>query len=186
MNKQTKDAQSLLGFAIALVTGSPSEAIETIEKIEQSDFLNKSILPVEGNWDILEAWGVKKLDTHDDLFFNCILPEGWTKEALNHYWSYLNDEKGRRRATIFYKGVIYDRRAHFHVSHPRCCVNEDFGNNLRWFYIKDFRTENIVWQSDKFAIISYRSEEYLKAKEIAKAKLEELYPDHDNPLAYWD
>ena len=48
-----------------------------------------------------------------------------------------------------------------------------------------------MWTGDEFIIDWHNDGEAseqreAEAKAIAKAKLTELYPDNDNPLAYWD
>ena len=40
------------------------------------------------------------------------MPNGWKKQATDHsMWSELIDDKGKVRATIFYKAAFYDQRA---------------------------------------------------------------------------
>jgi len=46
------------------------------------------------------------------LFRHVVLPAGWQVVPTNHiYWSYLVDDKGLARASIFVKDVLYERRA---------------------------------------------------------------------------
>lgn len=48
----------------------------------------------------------------DPLFRRATLPPGWSREGSEHaMWSYLLDEQGRRRCSIFYKAAFYDRDA---------------------------------------------------------------------------
>jgi hypothetical protein len=48
----------------------------------------------------------------DDLFMGVKLPKGWVKKATDHsMWCELIDDKGRKRAAIFYKAAFYDRDA---------------------------------------------------------------------------
>lgn len=48
----------------------------------------------------------------DGLFRKATLPEGWRKVGSDHtMWSYIVDQHGRRRVSIFYKAAFYDRDA---------------------------------------------------------------------------
>jgi hypothetical protein len=92
--------------------------IETSEKAGQADLVNTEKLPRSasggplGGWDLLKEWGVQVLEEVDDLFYAVTLPTGWSKQATGHSMhSDLCDEKGRKRASIFYKAAFYDRDA---------------------------------------------------------------------------
>lgn len=55
---------------------------------------------------------VGEIDKHDPLFVEVKMPKGWKKQATDHsMWSDLLDDKGRKRASIFYKAAFYDRSA---------------------------------------------------------------------------
>jgi hypothetical protein len=98
-----------------LERGSSSRAIMDQEKTGQESFVESTTLPtVISGKEILEAAGVKFLGlVEDDALFQYVqLPAGWKKVATDHsMWSTLVDEKGRERASIFYKAASYDRRA---------------------------------------------------------------------------
>lgn len=100
----------------ALVASTPG-GIERQEKRGQQQFVASDELPrtmrglTQAN---LEALGFKFDDKQtDDLFIGCTMPDGWKKVATEHHmWSHLLDDKGRKRASIFYKAAFYDRSAH--------------------------------------------------------------------------
>ena len=109
---------------IAAATPGGIEAQEKAGQIEQS-FLET--LPREGTlvgqWgrrdNYLEEWErlgfVFNESGGDDLFIEAKFPQGWRKQATDHaMWSHLLDDKGRKRASIFYKAAFYDRKAHIH------------------------------------------------------------------------
>ncbi len=51
-----------------------------------------------------------------ELFVKVTLPKGWHIQATDSgYWSDLVDDKGRNRASIFYKSAFYDRDAFLHL-----------------------------------------------------------------------
>jgi hypothetical protein len=76
------------------------------------------VLPTEfgdGTREVLEAAGVVFGSTveGDPMFRYATLPPGWEKRRTDHsMWTELRDERGRKRASIFYKAAFYDRSAH--------------------------------------------------------------------------
>lgn len=92
-------------------------AIEAQEAEGQRELVQSAQLPVECHAECkakLEAAGVKfgPALPDDPLFCNAELPAGWKKVPTDHsMWSDLVDEKGEKRAAIFYKAAFYDRSA---------------------------------------------------------------------------
>lgn len=106
------DGTLTLGLAL-LGSSSP---IETMEALGQRRLVSSTQLPIDGTeGDDAAAWaamGVKLGEKTDDLFRHVELPEGWRLVATDHsMWSDLQDDRGRRRAGVFYKAAFYDRRA---------------------------------------------------------------------------
>jgi len=100
-----------------LMGGNPN-AIEAQEAQGQKELVESSQLPRKTNdYDVkvkkqYKKMGIKilKETEGDDLFFDVILPEGWKLESTDHsMWNKLVDNKGRERASIFYKAAFYDR-----------------------------------------------------------------------------
>jgi hypothetical protein len=110
-------AAALAGDLPNAIAATTPGGIEAQESRAQQSLINNAELPKEcDNWAALEAAGVKRLGDADDLFVNVQLPPGWRKQATDHsMWSDLLDEKGSKRAAIFYKGAFYDRRAFMRV-----------------------------------------------------------------------
>lgn len=104
-----------------LITGDISGAIERQEKRGKIALKNSFNLPIKYNGDLkeqreysnsLKSMGIKILEESDDLFMKVELPEGWKIKPTDHsMWSNLIDDKGRERASIFYKAAFYDREA---------------------------------------------------------------------------
>ena len=85
-------------------------------ELVRSDTLPTKMLDSDGRKikEILEEAGVKFLDVveGDPMFQYVELPEGWKKVPTDHeMWSNLVDDKGKTRASIFYKAAFYDRKA---------------------------------------------------------------------------
>lgn len=106
----------LIGFMDAL-------NIPAAEARGQMELVNSSQLPSKMNsyskdnsklLEIYEKLGIKVLGQSkgDNLFLDVVLPEGWKKRGTSHsMWNELVDDKGRVRATFFYKAAFYDRDA---------------------------------------------------------------------------
>lgn len=61
----------------------------------------------------------------DPIFREATLPEGWKKVAANHtMWSYILDERGFKRVSIFYKAAFYERIADMSLIHPSYTATE--------------------------------------------------------------
>ena len=101
--------------------GGSSHAIESQEAQGQTELVNSDVLPTkisEDGKERLEAAGVVfgKICDGDELFQDVTLPEGWEKQPTEHsMWSELIDDKGKKRASIFYKAAFYDRKAFMQI-----------------------------------------------------------------------
>lgn len=94
--------------------GRNPDGIEAQEAAGQRAVCNSSRLPVEGSEH--PAWAEIGITfgepDSDGLFRPASLPDGWRIAPTDHnMWSDLLDNRGRRRAEIFYKAAFYDRRA---------------------------------------------------------------------------
>lgn len=206
--KQEQKLRLSPAAAMALATGDIGNflvattpgGIEMQEAAGQRALVASAVLPVKGPWPILTSMGIKNLSAvqGDDLFCNVELPPGWQKRATDHsMWSELVDDKGRKRASIFYKAAFYDRDAFMHVTH--------FIDLETVYYQPDGETPH-DWDTsggpacsrievrDKAGVVHQRSEliqsrdyEATDAASVAmKAWADEHFPDRGNPLAYWD
>lgn len=191
-------------FTVAATPGG----IEAQEKKGQGLFVNSELLPIEfnsGTLAELEQMGVRYGHAVNDLFCHVELPAGWKKVALGHsLWSKLVDEKGRERASIYYKAAFYDRCAfinvnrRFQVSSYEACDSEgrfveegddnthwatvvlDGGKTLQVFGIRSERSADNKEQNAK--AMALREEH----KEAAYAWLNEHHPKWQDRTSYWD
>ncbi len=179
----------------ALATGSPSDAILSQESDGQKSFVTSETLPTNMYGDtkaVLEAAGVKFLGiVEDDPLFQYVeLPNGWKKVATDHsMWSNLVDNKGRKRASIFYKAAFYDRSAHIGVNR-RYGISIDYNRldaeKVAVAMVTDgnaviFATDPIGFEEDE---ARYDAED--KARAIAASWLDEHYPNWKDASAYWE
>lgn len=193
-----KKEDPTLILAEMLITGDSSQAILNQEARGQSRLVSSEVLPKDirgATRETFEQMGIVFGEDADDLFVHVTLPDGWKKEATDHsMWSKLLDEKGRERASIFYKAAFYDRSAHmfprkrFSVSSfvetdADGRIAED-GDGSHWStYVTDC--------GKAITLMGTREREYgLRIVDEHEAKaiawLKENYPDYQNPLAYWD
>lgn len=183
----------------ALLTGDVSGAIRNQESRGQERLVNSDVLPIECPRAELEKMGIVFGDEVDELFINVTLPDGWKKERTGHsMWSILKDDKGRERASIFYKAAFYDRRAFMRLESRFFATAQPVGgwdSDNTIFHAVVLDGGQIVWESEKTPpkpenatneemIAWYDFEEGLKNQAVAW--LNENYPDWENPLAYWD
>ena len=118
--RDTSREDSLLILAGAMESvsrgDSPSDFILEQEAQGQREMVNSDVLPIKingGKIQDFEALGFVFGDGKiDGLFRPATLPKGWKREGSDHdMWSYIVDETGKQRVSIFYKAAFYDRDA---------------------------------------------------------------------------
>lgn len=119
MPENTSERDPIVHLMGAMSDGGMGDYITGMEKQGQTQLLRSQQMPKEAPWDALEALGFVKGDDADDLFVICKLPDGWEREGSDHaMWSYIKDERGIRRVSVFYKAAFYDRSAHAGLVDP--------------------------------------------------------------------
>lgn len=141
---------------------------------------------------ILEAAGVKFLGVVEgDCMFQYVeLPQGWKRVATDHsMWSKLVDDKGRERASIFYKASFYDRSARMSLS-CRFGVSFDYDRfdkeNVGLSNVTDGGKVIHTTEPISTAEGENRYDVRNKANKLAVEWLDKNHPDWLNPGAYWD
>lgn len=175
------------------VDASP-DGILAAEAQGQRDLVETEILPkdTQAHQDAYEKLGIAVLGDFDDIFYKVQLPAGWNKQATGHsMWSKLLDDKGRERASIFYKAAFYDRHAHIGFNtryratyEPACGWDADYETRKAAGDIGIITDCGVViWRSE---IIPDADDSYGKAGKVATVKLDEMYPHWRDIYAYWD
>lgn len=167
------------------ITAATPGGIEQQEAQGQKTFVAQQSLPIDGPRTELEALGFIFGEPIDDLFVSVKFPDGWTKKATDHSMhSDLLDEQGRKRGAIFYKAAFYDRRA-------------DMSLNVRYraksSYPNDRTTPNEFTVQDADGAVLYTAgtaaqddyETRRAMQVLCDTWLDENFPDHRNPVAYW-
>ena len=165
--------------------------IEAQEKRGQQTLVNKDILPINCPRKELMSLGFKFLDLYDDIFVNVEMPAGWKKVPTDHdMWSDLVDDRGRKRASIFYKAAFYDRSSHMSlVRRFTTSRNWDAFDKMQiQYFVKD--GDAIAYATAAVKFEEKYSKEYDKIeKELSsevRTWLQKNYPDYENAMAYWD
>jgi hypothetical protein len=172
-------------FVAAITPGG----IESQEKAGQTKFVSEDVLPKDCPKKDLEKLGFKFLKNVDDIFVNVVMPAGWKKVPTDHsMWSDLIDDKGRKRASIFYKAAFYDRSAHMRLNRRfNVSRNYNLKDNELQFQVTD--CESVVFQTEIIKTTTKYDETYNKIESTLRKEaanwLLSRYPDSDDVLAYW-
>ncbi|MDG9703764.1 hypothetical protein [Streptomyces sp. DH37] len=110
-------AEAMLLLAASMGPGGSGRAIEEQERRGQAELLHSDRMPtnLKPTKEAFEEVGFTfgEPDVGDPLFAPATLPDGWTRQGSDHdMWTYIVDELGRRRVSVFYKAAFYDRSAH--------------------------------------------------------------------------
>ena len=176
---------------------SAAGAIVAQEKAGQTSFVKSDTLPSQMSREArlgLETAGVVFGDPvpGDYLFVYVTLPNGWYKEGTSHdMYSSLMDNKGRKRAGIFYKAAFYDRRADLRIE-SRFEVRQDYNatGGTVIYYVTDggekvFTTDPIAYKGEKYGRHHQKAQK--KALETCESWLKSNdFPEWANPGMYWD
>jgi hypothetical protein len=105
-----------LAHLVGMMGEGSSDYITGMERSGQVQLVNSSRLPTEryGSDEDWRALGFTfgPPDPADSLFCDATLPPGWSKAAGEHSMgSYICDERGIQRVSVFYKAAFYDRKA---------------------------------------------------------------------------
>jgi hypothetical protein len=178
---------------LAMIAGTPG-AVDAIQNQEQDDLVTSTQLPIkadQGDWDVFKSWGIVRGDDVDKWFCNVTLPAGWKKQRTDHsMWSDLLDQNGLKRASIFYKSQMgWVEDAFIHSSrrfYASACRDDYYVDKAP--YIPTIKESNgkTLWRGTPVEVNDDKGTAMDKAREIAFAKLKELYPDYDKTDAYWD
>lgn len=139
-----------------------------------------------------------RITDEDNIFRPVEFPEGWSIKATDHsMWSDLIDDKGRKRAGIFYKAAFYDRSAHISFNrrlffrkdhdHPETkgikYIVFDQDKELASFTdesVPDFKVDPNGWRA-----VHGQSEVALE-KKCTEWLCENGYRNFENCLSHWD
>lgn len=174
-------------FANFLTATMPG-GIERQEAEEQEKLVASQQIPKEirgATREQLAAIGFVFGADVDELFVECKLPPGWTKRATSHAMhSDLLDEKGRKRAKIFYKGAFYDRRADMSMSIRYTVSSYETGSNAEHNRVVVMDSDTVVFEAGEWKLRDFASCDRLEA--ACKAWRDERYPNWKDPFAYWN
>jgi hypothetical protein len=113
---ESREAFGLAAIAVAMSGQSTDSLVEAQEKRGQQQLIHSDRLPtvMHDPREAFESVGFTfgEPDPRDRLFAPATLPDRWKREGSDHaMWSYILDQLGRRRVSMFYKAAFYDRDA---------------------------------------------------------------------------
>lgn len=130
---------------------------------------------------------VKKMND-DPLFVSVILPAGWKIEATAHsMWNHSLDDKGRTRASIFYKAAFYDRSAftnlicRYHANTAFVDLSLGAKNYDQYAFVVDNATGEQLFKTPPFADYDKGASFRQQAQDFITSN----FPDHADIAAYW-
>jgi hypothetical protein len=196
MNPASLQAMLNGDFPSAILAATPG-GIERQEAAGQAKLVKSADrLPTAVNYpydttisEVSEKLGIQLGSIIDDVFIEATFPKGWHIKPTEHsMWSNLIDDRGRKRASIFYKAAFYDVSAHINFE-CRYDINgyatrEDGGVKLRGCQVVDKSTEKVLWSSDFVGERDFKAQDKNSAE--ARKWLNENFPQHDDPFAYWN
>ncbi len=199
MNSMTPAAvQAMLNGDLAnVLAASTPGGIERQESAGQAAMVKAADrLPLEINYphglthaQVAAALGIEFGKTVDRVFIEAALPDGWKIVPTTHaMWSDLVDDKGRKRAAIFFKAAFYDYNAH--ISFSCRYVIDDYVNvevngvKMRKCQVIDKATDKPLWTSEAAGDRDYDKQDAHRDK--AKLWLDANYPKHNDPFSYWN
>ena len=182
--------EGMLARTIGMSTDNASEGLEAVQNAEQNRARSAYRLPMEMNpsKEAFESFGFTFEDIGDDVLCKATLPDGWKLKADGGgYWTYLIDEKGRKRGSCFYKGASYDRNGYMYLSR-RFLITYDAADPKKRqgpynVSVKDADGTILFTAGKCDKTDSYEYEELIK---LAKEYLRTNYPEWEDPTKYWD
>lgn len=184
----TSKTSDMTLLAMAMFPGG----IEAMEAHGQSELVNSEVLPTIGLFrlrQMIEDAGGKigSMVEGDDMFTEVTLPEGWKKKGTDHdMWSELFDDKGHKRASMFYKAAFYDRSAHI-SGNPRFRVITDSSHGQVMSRVHD--EMGLVQFSTGTRTLQKGEKEYKlyeEMEEMTKYWLNDHFPEWQCFQSYWD
>lgn len=202
-------------LAASIIAGSPDGQIEASEARGQEALVHSADLPKDIYGltfaEIEAGTGIKFGEQINDLFVAATLPEGWSKRATDHSMhTELLDEKGRVRATIFYKASVYDRSAHMGFNRfyrvrtlyedsqgrPRYTENgenPEYDGKEYHHIVVENHDGTVVHDAGRVAMAEESGAPYRETCDKARALankatkwLDAEFPEHARPFSYWD
>ena len=182
-------AEGMLTMAIAMATGSASEALEAVETAEQNQARLNCRLPkkMRPTQEAFEALGFTFEDIGDSVLFKATLPDGWCLEEAGGYWTNLIDEKGRKRGSYFYKSAFYDRDGNMRLSQRfHATYDAESPEKREGPYTVSVKDADGTILFTAGQCQKAYSDEFDKLMEQAEEFLHTNYPEWKDPTKYWN
>lgn len=179
-----------------------TEQTDRMQASQRQEMLKKQRLPIrfQDRGSIQDTESAAKrlgieLGTRYDVFYEVKLPEGWQIKATERsLWSNLLDDKGAVRGSIFYKSSFGYTEAFWRL-HNRYYTTSKYVDSTGAEVSYDEHTHKVAVVVDaKTNGIAHKEPATLRrdwdaeneADAAALAWLTKTFPDHKDPIAYWE
>lgn len=163
--------------------------IEAHEAAGQQMLCKSELLPIDLQRvprKVFEDLGFTFGEPVDSVFVKGTLPPGWQIKPTEHsMWNDLVDEKGRKRGGMFYKAAFYDRSAFMRLTGRYSYSAYEEGSSKDVHAVAALDCGKVLHTFGEYK----RTGDYDLAdslREMAKAWLNEHYPEWQNESSYWD
>jgi hypothetical protein len=191
--------------ALEALGGMGKGTIERAEARGQADLVKSADFPRKMmgvcKEQVAAGTGIVFGENVNDLFVSVTLPDGWKLVATDHnMWSDLVDNKGRKRASVFYKAAVYDRDA-FARFNKYYNVKNTYHNAAGVpQYTKDGAGLNKAFSGEALITVTLEDADGGVLRSMGPFKMGRepddagvvmwkdhlvQFPDSDNPFAYW-
>ncbi|MFH0829761.1 MAG: hypothetical protein V1887_01200 [Candidatus Aenigmatarchaeota archaeon] len=150
--------------------------------------------------DVYKKLGIVIIGEHDDILVKVKLPDGWKLEPTeDSMWSDLRDNKGRKRAQMFYKAAFYDRRANLNLvtrfsrdvvpkDRYKTDISYEKREKMPWLGVVQDCEKDIFTTKPVKLTGDFSKDESLKDKLLKRCDtyLQKKFPNWKDQFAYWN
>lgn len=142
-------------------------------------------------WEELSVrWGMKVLGSLKANFFAVQMPPGWYLQGGGEesLWSYLLDDRGRERATIYYQPNFSDRSAILYLSRRYSVFSHYLDPTDTTVRIISARDGRRIFHEFGRVVADHAGyfKEVTRIEECGKLWMDTHFPQWQDPFAYWD
>lgn len=173
-------------------TNPATEIVREAESRGQAYLIVSSVLPTQvRDRQVFEALGFVFGEplADDPLFAPATLPLGWTKRATDDpRYSNILDQKGRVRAEVFHKAVVYDRQADLSLR-GRYRFDDTWSAVDKTIFAVVLDGDREIFRTETFTStngIAYKSGISEKLTAAVAAWMDVNRPDWRDPIKQWE
>lgn len=185
----------VVGAAVNMEFQEKSSLIVAQEARGQAEMELSDTLPTRGLRSLIESGAQITTGAQPDRLLTLVrLPDGWSKRRTDHHlYTDLLDEKGRKRASIFFKASFHDRDA-FVTPCRRLSTRRDWDleKKSKRYAAEALDGETVIFRTEERTIPegnTDRMAEFTIGREVEAEAAEWLnrsYPGWEKASSYWE